>query len=77
MSNTEQLDAISALLDAMETCHICQGVLGLDDMEPAHCEDCSWDCDEHEEPECIPLYVLHHRAKRAVAAMRAAKERKS
>jgi len=60
------LEAISALLDAMETCHVCQGTLSLDDVEPTHCENCSWDCDEHPEPGCIPLYVLHLNAKLAV-----------
>ncbi len=59
--------AIVALLDALETCHICKGVLSLDDGSPTHCENCSWDCDEHDEPECVPLYVLHRNARQAIA----------
>ena len=45
-----QLDAISALLDALETCHVCGGTLHLEDVEPTHCEDCSSYCEDHEEP---------------------------
>ena len=66
-----ELNAIAALLVAMETCHVCHGTLSLDDVEPTHCEDCSWDCDEHPEPNCTPLYVLHLKAKRAVRRLRA------
>lgn len=67
----EELQAITALLDALETCHICKGTLSLDDTEATHCENCSWDCDEHDEPECVPLYVLHQNARQAVAALTA------
>lgn len=50
--------AATELLDAMETCHICKGALILEES-PIHCEDCSGDCENHEEPECTPIYVLH------------------
>ena len=55
-----------SLVDSLETCHVCQGTLALDDIEPAHCEDCSGCCDEHEEPACEPLFSLHGRAKVAI-----------
>jgi hypothetical protein len=50
--------AANALLGAMETCHICKGTLVIEAV-PAHCEDCPGDCDEHPEPDCTPIYVLH------------------
>ena len=56
----------TALLDAMETCHICQGVLSLDDIGPTHCENCSGDCDDHEAPECKPIYVLCRNLRSAI-----------
>ena len=69
---TEKMKAalkdIEALLHAMETCHVCKGTLYLAEIEPAHCEDCSWDCDDHPEPECTPLWTLHAKAKLAVKA---------
>ena len=61
-----ELDVIAALLDAMETCHICHGQISLADEPPTHCEDCSWDCDEHDEPDCESVFWLHHKAKMAV-----------
>lgn len=50
--------AMQELLDVMETCHICKGTLILQE-HPVYCEDCSSDCENHEEPECTPIYVLH------------------
>ena len=64
------VDAGNSLLNAMETCHICQGTLSLDDIEPAHCEDCSGDCDSHDEPDCTPIYVLHRDLRAAIDAAR-------
>ena len=55
----------------METCHICKGTLSLEG-DPVHCEDCTWDCDQHDEPECTPIYVLHADARRAVKLLRSA-----
>ncbi len=57
---------IAQLLDALETCHICGGILHLEDWTPTHCENCSWDCDEHEEPQCSPLWKLHRDARAAL-----------
>jgi len=57
---------IQKLLDALETCHVCKGKLHLEDVEPTHCEDCSWDCEDHAEPACEPLYVLVRKARRAL-----------
>lgn len=54
------------LLDAMETCHICGGLIALDECNPTHCENCSSDCEEHEEPECVLIHVLHDNLRKAV-----------
>lgn len=50
------------LVSAMETCHICKGLLVLQE-EANHCEDCSYDCEAHEGEECTPIYELHRRLK--------------
>jgi hypothetical protein len=63
------LNAADALVTTAETCHICQGTL-LVEEGPAHCEDCSWDCDEHEQPDCLGLDVLHEQLKRMIAKAR-------
>jgi hypothetical protein len=47
--------AAERLCEKLDTCHICKGLLHLDDVEPTHCEDCSRDCDEHDEPNCESL----------------------
>lgn len=66
MTSTEEIIAkAKALLEAMETCHICKGLILLEEA-PVHCEDCSWDCDEHDEPNCTPIYVLHEELKKAI-----------
>jgi len=65
-----ELDSITSLLDAMETCHICHERISLVDEMPTHCEDCSWNCDEHDEPDCESIFWLHHKAKTAVKALR-------
>lgn len=49
---------IRDLLTFMETCHICQGTLCLDDG-PVHCENCSSDCDEHDQPDCLSMERFH------------------
>ena len=59
------------LLDAMEICHICKGTVAVEES-PVHCEDCSYDCDSHEEPDCTSIYDLHRYAKAALIAARAA-----
>ena len=63
--NRELESAARGLVDAMETCHICKGTL-LVSEEPAHCEDCSRDCECHEEPECLPIYEFHRRLRAAL-----------
>ena len=42
--------AAEELVTAMETCHECKGLLVLQE-DPAHCEDCSYDCESHEGPD--------------------------
>lgn len=58
------------LVDAMETCHICKGAI-LVTEEPVHCEDCSYDCDDHDGPECATLESLHRNLKTALYKARA------
>ena len=62
-------EAGAALLDAMEYCHNCGGQIALDEADSTHCENCSWDCDQHDEPACTPIYVLHDRLRKALAAL--------
>lgn len=62
---------IATLLDSMETCHLCKGKLHLEDNEPTHCENCSWDCEEHEGSACEPLYALHGNARSELKALHA------
>ena len=57
------------LVDAMETCHICKGTILASD-EPVHCEDCSYDCDDHDGPECETIESLHRNLKAALAEAR-------
>ena len=59
------LSAAKALVDAMETCHICLGTI-LVDEDPVHCEDCSFDCDEHQLPACRSIQDLHAELKRQI-----------
>jgi hypothetical protein len=40
-----------ALLDALENCHICGALLHVQ-REPAHCSDCSANCEDHHQPDC-------------------------
>lgn len=61
----DALTVTATLIAAMETCHDC-GAEILVDSGPTHCEDCSYDCDAHEEPDCVPLYDLHLNAKLAI-----------
>lgn len=60
--------AAIALVEAMETCHICQGTV-LVSEQATNCENCSWDCDEHDGPSCPSIYVLHDRLKVALSAL--------
>jgi hypothetical protein len=50
--------AARALVDAMVTCHECKSTILIDDG-PTHCEDCSYDCECHEEPACTGIDILH------------------
>jgi len=54
------------LVYALQTCHICKCVV-LVDEGPIHCEDCSSDCEDHEEPNCPSISDLHSALKRALA----------
>lgn len=67
MSN-DLREAATALVAAMETCHLCQGLILIEEG-PTHCENCSYDCEEHDEPNCIGIDVLHARLKAALAAL--------
>jgi hypothetical protein len=66
------IEAVTALLDAMETCHICKGALIVQE-EPPHCENCSGDCDDHDEPNCPTIQSRHadlrRRLKRLAASV--------
>jgi hypothetical protein len=66
----ELIAAAKELADTMETCHICKGALVLEES-PVHCEDCSADCENHEEPKCIPTYILHGKLRKALKALEA------
>jgi len=59
------LKAAKFYLDAVETCHICEGAV-LVDSGPTNCEDCSADCDTHDASNCEHLDVLHAAAKRKI-----------
>lgn len=54
--------AVTELLEAMETCHICKASLLLE-REPIHCQDCSSNCEGHDGPECTTITLLHARVK--------------
>lgn len=58
-----------ALVSGMDTCHICLAML-IVDGGLARCEDCSSDCEDHEEPNCscASLKVLHGNLKAALAS---------
>jgi hypothetical protein len=62
-----------ALVDTMETCHICKGTIMVGDPkgDGVHCEDCTGDCDSHDEPNCHSVESLHTNVKRALAAYNA------
>ena len=59
-----------ALVDALETCHVCAGEVCIDTTEPTHCEDCSADCERHKGDECVPVYVLVNKVRAAIRAAR-------
>lgn len=61
------LEAAEELLNTMETCHICKAALELQD-NPVHCEDCSGDCENHDEPECKTIQSSHVNLKRLVSS---------
>lgn len=65
-SRSETLDDIRKFLDTFDTCHLCRGVLSLDDLGPVHCENCTQDCEAHEGPACTAIYILHANARRAL-----------
>jgi hypothetical protein len=58
--------AASALIEGMETCHLCKCTV-LIDGDPTHCENCSCDCEDHDAPDCIGLHTLHTRLKKVLA----------
>lgn len=55
--NGRLVEAASALCDALEICHICKGQV-IVDVPTTHCEDCSGDCDYHDEPNCPTIESL-------------------
>ena len=63
----------SALVCALNTCHVCVGEVCLDTTEPTHCEDCSADCECHQDDGCVPIYVLVDKTKTAIRAALAGK----
>lgn len=67
-ATTEVIEAAQALVDAMETCHVCKCAVLVD--ESPVCENCSHDCEDHEPPDCAPLNVIHLRLKSALALER-------
>lgn len=64
-SHGELLAASRDLAETLETCHICKGSIVIQDW-PVHCDDCSVHCENHEGPECKPIYVLHNSLKAAI-----------
>ena len=64
----EVILAAWALINAMEECHEC-GSLVFVEEGPIYCGEggCSSDCDDHEEPPCIGIDVLHGNLKRVLA----------
>ena len=72
----ELATASSALVCALDTCHVCAGEICLDTTDPTHCRDCSADCkchegDEcHEADECVPISVLVDKVSAAIRAAR-------
>jgi len=66
LARESAIRAAHALVNAMETCHECKGIVLVEDG-PVHCEDCSGDCDCHEEPECTTIYELHRKLKSEIS----------
>jgi hypothetical protein len=66
MTQLEALQSIEAFLDAFDHCHDCGEQLVPDEIMPTHCEGCCYDCDDHDEPACTPMYVLHGEARTAL-----------
>jgi hypothetical protein len=60
------VEFVQTLVSAMETCHTCKGLVLIDES-PVHCEDCSSDCESHDEPNCTSIYELHRRLKQALS----------
>lgn len=58
-----------ALVEAMETCHACKSSV-LVEEGPTYCSEggCSYDCDDHDPPNCVGIDVLHARLKAALGA---------
>lgn len=69
----ELATASSALVSALNTCHVCAGEVCLDTTESTHCEDCSADCECHGGDACVPIYVLVDNTKTAIRAALAGK----
>lgn len=69
MTREAAIEAIEALLDGMEYCHVCENAVLIQE-HPTHCEDCPPFCDDHEEPNCVPLCDLHARARKALEVLR-------
>ena len=63
MTKSEALSVIDEFLTRIETCHICGGKLHLEDIDVTFCENCSSDCEDHDEPSCVPFYQLFNKAR--------------
>lgn len=57
-ANTRLVEAATKLANAMDTCHICQCKVLVDET-PIYCNDHGYDCQNHEEPPCEGIDVLH------------------
>ncbi len=75
-AHAELLGAAKSLVEGMETCHICKGLVLLNESA-TNCEDCSSDCDDHEEPDCVPIYVLHGKLSAAIVEAESAELRRT
>lgn len=71
--NAELLQAVLAFVDNLTTCHVCHSDLVIDDG-PAHCLDCSSDCEGHAQPDCTPLRELYRNLRTAITRAESAEK---
>jgi hypothetical protein len=75
LANQELREKGQALLDALENCHICGALLHVQ-REPAHCRDCSANCEDHHQPDCPRFGDLIDALRKVIADTQAGKEPK-